>query len=157
MPIETVLKNRDWDFHFSICWANENWTRKWDGGDNDVIFEQKNNKDDPLLFIKDVAPILNDERYILENGKPILTVYRIDLLDDPKRYADTWRDYFRKKFNKELWLVGCTNFKNFNPKDVGFDATMDLTPTSSSNIELKPWVDDRKFLTDQYVGCVCNY
>ncbi len=151
-PINTILKNKDWDFNFSICWANENWTKKWDGGDKDIIFEQKNDPEDPLKFIKDVAPILNDPRYIQENGKPILTVYRVDLLDDAKRYADIWRDYFKKEFGKELWLIGCTNFKNFDPSDVGFDATMDFTPTGSSSQELKPWVDDRKFLNDIYEG-----
>jgi lipopolysaccharide biosynthesis protein len=151
LPINTVLNNKDWDFNFSICWANENWTKKWDGGDNDIIFEQKNAPDDPLKFIEDVAPILNDPRYIHEDGKPILTVYRIDLLDDPKRYAKIWRDYFREKFGKELWLVGCTNFKNFDPVEFNFDATMDFTPTGSSNPELKPWVDDRKFLTPEFI------
>ena len=156
IPINTLLKNKDWDFNFSICWANENWTRKWDGGDKDIIFEQKNNPDDPLKFIKDVAPILNDSRYIQENGKPILTVYRVDLLDDASRYAEIWRDYFKKEFGKELWLVGCTNFKNFDPSEVGFDATMDFTPTGSSSQELKPWVDDRKFLNDEYEGKILD-
>ena len=148
-PIEEFYKNKDWDFNYSICWANENWTRRWDGSENDVIFEQKDAEDDPLKFIKDVAHYLNDDRYIQENGRPILTVYRVDLLEDPKRYAKIWRDYFREKYGKELWLIGCTNFKNFTPEEVGFDALMDMTPTNSSNPEIKPWVTDKKFLTNK--------
>lgn len=148
-PIEEFYKNKDWDFNYSICWANENWTRRWDGSENDVIFEQKDAEDDPLKFIKDVAHYLNDDRYIQENGCPILTVYRVDLLEDPKRYAKIWRDYFREKYGKELWLIGCTNFKNFTPEEVGFDALMDMTPTNSSNPAIKPWVTDRRILTDQ--------
>jgi len=150
LPINTILKNSDWDFHFSICWANENWTRKWDGGENDIIFEQKDNDDDPLNFIKDVAPILNDKRYILENGKPILTVYRVELLNDPKRYVDAWRKYFKETFNKELWLIGHTYSKDVDPISVGFDATMDFTPIGSLQPTLKPWVDDRKYLTEEF-------
>lgn len=151
LPINTILQNKDWDFHFSICWANENWTRKWDGGDNEIIFEQKNLPDDPLKFIKDVSPILNDKRYIHEGNKPILTVYRVELLDDPKRYVDTWRKYFKDKFNKELWLVGHTYDVNVSPKDFGFDATMDFTPIASLQPTLKPWVDDRKYITHDFV------
>ncbi len=150
LPINTILANPDWDFHFSICWANENWTRKWDGGDNDIIFEQKNNADDPLRFIEDVSPILNDPRYIHENGKPILTVYRVELLDKPERYVKVWRKYFKDTFGKELWLVGHTYTKSVDPVALGFDATMDFTPVGSLQPELKPWVDDRKYLTDSF-------
>ena len=151
-PINTVLENPDWDFNFSICWANENWTRKWDGGDKDIIFEQKDLPGDPLKFIQDVAPILNDKRYITEDGKPILTVYRVDLLTDPNRHTKIWREYFSKEFGKELWLVGCTNFKNFKPSDYGFDALMDFTPTGSTSAELKPWVGDEKIINNQFTN-----
>lgn len=150
LPINTILENPSWDFNFSICWANENWTRKWDGGDNEIIFEQKNLPNDPLRFIEDVSPILNDVRYIRENDKPILTVYRVELLDDPKRYVDTWRKYYRETFNQELWLIGHTYDVKVNPKDFGFDATMDFTPIASLQPTLKPWVDDRKYLTEQF-------
>lgn len=150
LPINTIMDHPEWDFHFSICWANENWTRKWDGGENDIIFEQKDNEEDPLNFIKDVAPILNDERYIQENGKPILTVYRVELLNDPQRYVDAWRKYFKDTFNKELWLIGHTYLKEVDPLKVGFDATMDFTPIGSLQPTLKPWVDDRKYLTEEF-------
>lgn len=152
MPINTILENKDWDFNFSICWANENWTRKWDGGDNEIIFEQKNLSDDPLRFIQDVSPILNDPRYIHENGKPMLTVYRVELLDDPRSYVKAWRKYFRDTFQKELWLVGHTYDATVNPLKLGFDATMDFTPIGSLQPTLKPWVDDRKYLTDDIIS-----
>lgn len=148
MPINTILEHPEWDFHFTICWANENWTRKWDGGDNEIIFEQKNLPEDPLRFIEDVSSILNDERYICEDKKPILTVYRVELLDDPDRYVKVWRRYFIEKFGKELWLVGHSYDAAVNPKDYGFDATMDFTPINSLQPTLKPWVDDRKYLTN---------
>lgn len=152
LAINTILKNKDWNFNFSICWANENWTRKWDGGDDDIIFEQKNLPDDPIKFIEDVSPILNDPRYILENNKPVLTVYRVELLDDPKKYVDTWRKYFKDNFNKELWLIGHTYDIKVNPKDFGFNATMDFTPIGSLQPTLKPWVDDRKYITHDFVN-----
>lgn len=151
LPLNTILNNPAWNFHFSICWANENWTRKWDGGSSEVIFEQKNKPDDPINFIKDVAPILNDTRYIHENGRPVLTIYRVELLEDPKRYVDIWRNYFKDNFNKDLWLVGHSYSKNVDPVDFGFDATMDFTPIDSLQPDLKPWIDDRKYLTEEFI------
>lgn len=150
LPINTMLDNPEWNFNFSICWANENWTRKWDGGSNEIIFEQKNAKDDPLRFIEDVSPILNDKRYICEGDKPILTVYRVELLDDPARYVRVWRRYFKKKFKKDLWLIGHSYSSDINPLEFGFDATMDFAPIGSLQPTLKPWVDDRKYLTESF-------
>jgi len=141
-PIETFFEHKEWDFHFSICWANENWTRKWDGGDSEVIIGQTHRPDDPERFIEDVAPMLCDERYICEDGKPILTVYRVEQLDDAARYAQVWRSYFREHYGRELWLIACTSFSNVDPQAIGFDATMDFAPINSPNPSVKPYISD---------------
>ena len=105
-PIESFLEHGEWDFNFMICWANENWTKRWDGMDNEIIIGQKYNDDDPLKFIQDVAPILNDSRYITFDGdRPILAVYRPSTISNIDEYAAIWREYFRKEFGKELYLV----------------------------------------------------
>ena len=38
-PIEALLAG-DLEFPFCIMWANENWTRRWDGNSNDVLLGQ---------------------------------------------------------------------------------------------------------------------
>jgi len=58
LPVESFIENKDWDFNFMICWANENWTKRWDGLDNEVIMSQKYLEKDALSFIKDVEHIL---------------------------------------------------------------------------------------------------
>ena len=37
LPIRRMLKSGKPDFPFCICWANENWTRRWDGREDDVL------------------------------------------------------------------------------------------------------------------------
>jgi lipopolysaccharide biosynthesis protein len=130
-PIKTVLKHSEWDFHFAICWANENWTKRWDGRNDDIILSQEYHEGDPLAFITEVAPILNDQRYITKDGKPVLVVYRASELKNPKRYAKVWRDYFKKQFNKELYLVSSMGFEVNDPAEYGFDVGLDFSPQTN--------------------------
>lgn len=131
IPIESFLKNTNWNFNFMISWANENWTKRWDGMDSDVIIGQKYNDDDPLRFIKDVSPILNDKRYITIDGKrPVLAVYRPSTIPNIKEYASIWREYFRKEYDKELYLIVGNNHSDSDPREYGFDALYDFSPGS---------------------------
>lgn len=163
-PLKSFMNHTEWDFNFSICWANENWTKRWDGRDSEIIIEQAYREEDPLLFIKDVEYILLDKRYITENGKPILTVYRASELKDPKRYAEVWREYFRNKHNKELQLVSCLSFDDQDPREYGFDAALDFSPLSAFfKAELFPdrtfpYIDvNHRLLDINFSGVVADY
>jgi lipopolysaccharide biosynthesis protein len=129
-PINSILEHPEWDFNFSICWAYVYWSKRWYVSEDEVIIAQKYRKEDPINFIKDVAQILNDKRYITQDGKPILSVYRTTHLDDPKRYAEVWREYFKDKFGKELYLIAVNSFNDDDPRTYGFDAAMDFMPMS---------------------------
>ena len=73
-PLQMMLDAGTPDFPFCICWANENWTRTWDGLEADVLLHQEHTAESDLAFIKDVLPILKDPRYIRVNGAPLLLV-----------------------------------------------------------------------------------
>lgn len=130
-PLDSFLNHKEWDFNFTICWANENWTKRWDGRDSEVIVAQKYEKDDPLKFIKDVEHILLDPRYVRENDKPVLLVFRASEMKQPEEYAAVWRNYFRKMHKTELHLVSIVSFEDKDPRDYGFDAGLDFAPQSS--------------------------
>ena len=91
-PFNEVLASGKPDFPFCLCWANENWTRVWDGGEKNVLLEQKYSHEDDLAHIESLIPAFRDERYIRIDGKPLFLVYRTGLLPNPARTAEIWRE-----------------------------------------------------------------
>ncbi len=128
-PIKKLLANKELDFPFCVCWANENWTRKWDGHTDDIIFGQLHNEKDDIDFIKGLVPYFSDERYIKVDGKPMLLIYRTELFPDIRQTAQTWREELRNAGLGELYLVRVESFaKGIIPEEIGFDAAVEFAP-----------------------------
>lgn len=96
-PLDLILDNKDIDFPFMIVWANENWTRRWDGKTKDVLIEQKYTEGDPYNFINDLKPILLDERYIRVDGKPVIAIYEPASIPNLRETVGIWRKEARKQ------------------------------------------------------------
>ena len=88
LPIRRMLERGQPDFPFCICWANENWTRRWDGQESEILIGQQHSPKDDLAFFKNIEPILLHKNYIRIDGKPLLIVYQPSLLPDAKATAD---------------------------------------------------------------------
>jgi len=90
-PLAQMLARETPTLPFCISWANENWTRRWDGLDHEVLLRQDYDGDWAERFIRDALPVLADSRYIRVAGAALLLVYRVDLLPDAPRVAELWR------------------------------------------------------------------
>ena len=129
-PIEQLLAHPELDFPFCINWANENWTRRWDGCDSDILLAQKHSDEDDLAFIADAARYLKDHRYIRVDGKPLLMLYRPSLLPDAKTTALRWREWCIKNGIGEIYLVLTHSFDSIDPYTIGFDAAVEFAPNN---------------------------
>jgi len=79
-PMQNLLSSPDIDFPFALCWANESWTRRWDGLESDVLLAQTFSEGWQDRFFDDLLPALRDPRYLHVGGKPLLVVYRVGQL-----------------------------------------------------------------------------
>ena len=127
-PVNQLLADPSLDIDFCLCWANENWTRRWDGADHDVLISQKHSAEDDIAFFEDILPALRDPRYICVDGKPFLIVYRAALLPDAAATVARWRKQALQAGLPGLYLVAARAFGLIDPRPYGFDATVEFPP-----------------------------
>jgi len=131
-PFNDVLRSGEPDFPFCLCWANENWSRAWDGSNKHMLLEQQHSIEDDRRHIHALLPALADPRYIRINGKPLFLVYRTELLPEPARTAAIWREEAHRAGIGDLYLARVEQFVNdINPVSIGFDAAIEFAPSGN--------------------------
>jgi len=127
-PLQELLASGKPDFPFCICWANENWTRRWDGQEKEILVQQKYSEEDDRKHIGELIPVFQDKRYIRINGKPLFLVYRTSDLPDPARTAEIWREEARAAGLGELHLCRVESMDKTDPHEIGFDSAVEFAP-----------------------------
>ena len=129
-PFDEVLASGKPDFPFCLCWANENWTRVWDGLEKDVLIEQSYSEEDDRQHIRWLASAFRDKRYIKVEDRPLFLVYRARSIPDPVKTTSIWRDEARKLGFRELYLCRVESFAEERepPAHLGFDASVEFQP-----------------------------
>jgi lipopolysaccharide biosynthesis protein len=148
-PLEIILENPDIDLRFCLNWANEPWTRRWDGGTGDVIAEQNHSLDDDRNYIRSIVPALSDERYIRIDGRPLLMVYRPALFPDFRATIDVWREYLVSAGLGNPYIVTPQAFDDNDPTKWGADAAAGFPPHNGGwdlpRVRHRLHLFDRKF------------
>jgi lipopolysaccharide biosynthesis protein len=153
-PLNEVLRLRKPDFPFCICWANEPWTRNWDGKHAEILMPQEHTHETDERFILDLLPVLRDERYIRINGRPLLLIYRTELLPDLAPTALVWRDVASKN-GIDLYLCRVESFAREDPASINFDASCEFPPNISG---IMPGdVSKMSFCPDGFEGNLYDY
>lgn len=129
-PFNEVLNSGEPDFPFCLCWANENWTRRWDGQDQQILMEQVYSEEDDRQHLRVLAQAFRDPRYIRVDSKPLFLVYRASKIPHPYQTTETWRDEARKLGIGEIFLCRVESFytEHTDPTSLGFDAAVEFQP-----------------------------
>ncbi len=130
-PLELFCKSSA-DINFCLCWANESWTRNWDGKDNNILYEQQfDATQEPLRIVRMMERFIHDPRYMAVDGKPLLLIYRAELINDIQKMAQAWRNYWREKYKTDLYLCLVDSMERSSgasrpPEELGFDAAVEF-------------------------------
>ena len=132
LPIQQYVDDSNLDLPFCLCWANENWTRRWDGLDSDILITQDHSPEDDMAFIGYISRYRRDPRYIRSQGKPLLIGYRPILLPSAKKTAKRWRIWCRENDIGEIYLAYTQSFESVNPRKYGFDGAIEFPPNNTT-------------------------
>jgi lipopolysaccharide biosynthesis protein len=131
-PLHNLLNSSEPDFPFCLSWANENWTRTWDGQDKQVLMKQEYDLEDDRAHIQYLMQFFKDPRYIKIGNKPVFLMYRSELHPNIVEASKVWREEAKKEGFDDLYLIRMENFvKNIDPASHGFDAGMEFAPDTA--------------------------
>lgn len=130
-PLELMLQDGEPNKPFLFCWANEQWTKRWDGGNNEILIEQEySDLDGNIKHFNYLIPFFKSKNYIKKFNKPIFIFYRIEDKDieDIKNIIRIWNDLAIKEgfdgihfmrflgpFNNKIILEDINGYVEFAP------------------------------------------
>lgn len=127
-PLEQLLRRADIEFPFCLMWANENWTRTWDGFEQNVLLEQEYGENDEALLIAEFSRYFDDARYIRIDGRPLVILYRPGLIPDAASTFERWRQRWRNTHNCDPIILMAQGFGDHDPRPFGLDGAIEFPP-----------------------------
>ena len=156
-PIEQMLASGKPDFPFCLCWANENWTRRWDGQDQDVLIAQAHSSEDDDAVIRDLMRYFRDRRYIRIDGRPLVLVYRVTLFPDFAATARRWRTACREQGIGEIYIAMVESLElvhmQADPARFGCDASVEFPPQELAETK----APSGEIINPEFKGQVADY
>jgi len=131
-PTDLMLANSSLDMPFCLCWANENWSRRWDGQESNILIAQDYNPETYEDFAKDLAPYFSDTRYITANGKALFLIYRPDEVPDLPKLVKAIKAQAKLCGHDGAMVLGAETFitpgRQEDPRPKGLDGAVEFPP-----------------------------
>lgn len=158
-PLDLFLESKEINFPFCLCWANENWTRRFESISGEVIMKQSTTVESYERFIFSLEKYFNDERYFSINGKKVLIVYQPTYIPNCEYVIDYWRRVCNEKGIGDIYIIAVkTPVDSIDFISLGFDALTEFQPRNvgmSDEIRVSP--KDMKFFVESFYGNIFDY
>ena len=131
-PFKEVLRLKEPDFPFCLCWANESWWKKMWNKDTSmkegskILAEQKYlGEEDNKKHFYALLDAFKDSRYIRINDRPLFMIYRPLFFDNIDKFISQWNELAKANGLNGFHFVGYSLLpdKEYDSiKSLGFDA-----------------------------------
>ncbi len=156
-PLDMFLNNPQIDYPFCLCWANESWTRRFDGSSGEIIMYQNESVESYKAFIESIKIYVKDKRYIRVNGRPVLIIYRPSFIPDCPDVLAYWRSYCQQEGLGNPYLIGVKeNTFDGDLLSLGFDAQSEFHPGTVFRY-CRNITAEINFVRNDFSGLVMDY
>ena len=141
-PLDIFLSNIDIYFKFLLIWANEDWTRRWNGYEGSILIKQEYKENDIYDFIKDIKKYIIDKRYIKVNDKPVIGLYEPKKIPNLSNTILNWRNKAKEIGFDDIYIIACLNNYRFEEmKNLKlFNGVYEFSPRDSLQNSVKPYL-----------------
>lgn len=127
-PLEALLQSDTPDFPFCLSWANEPWTRRWDGSDDEILMPQDyGDEADWAEHFIELLKAFNDKRYIRIENKPLFVIYRPGLIPRCEEMLEYWNRLAVQHGLQGIYFVRTLGGFDI-PNQAGFEASVEFEP-----------------------------
>lgn len=155
-PVEHILADPTLDMPFTLMWANENWTRTWDGMEKEVLLQQNYDPAKDSDLVDDLARHFKDPRYIRIDGRPLFFIYRPGQIPNAAVTIVKWRRLFETRHKMSPLILMAQGFGDTDPNQYGLDGAIEFPPHKLCE-GLHGDVDPDELLDSSYSGKVIQY
>lgn len=130
-PTNIVMDSPELDFPFCLAWANETWSRRWDGRDHHILQEQTHRPERRIwqAHFDYLYRAWSDPRAVKVDGKPVFLIYRAHRILQIGDMFDFWREAAHRRGLPGIYLVSMKQYEFPIPEVLKhFDATMQFQP-----------------------------
>jgi hypothetical protein len=130
-PTRIFLTSKAFDFPFCLAWANETWSRRWDGKERHVLQLQTH---EPSVekweqHFQYLIRAWLDDRAIRIDGKPVFLIYRPHKIEDIRNMFDYWQSRARTYGLDGLYFIVLKQYEYPPPfHEDHFDGTVHFQP-----------------------------
>ncbi len=130
-PTNLMLDSKDLDFPFCLAWANETWSRRWDGQDHHILQEQTHRPDKTMweMHFNYLFRAWNDQRAIKIDGRQVFLIYRPHKIEKIGEMFAYWRTLAQQRGLSGLYFIAMKQMEYPEPDILShFDASMHFQP-----------------------------
>jgi hypothetical protein len=112
-PTNLFLGMKDLDIGFCLSWANETWSRRWDGQEHQILQLQTHTPSVAAWgrHFDYLIKAWTDPRALRIDGKPIFMIYRPDKIEKPGEMFDYWQSRARAHGLDGLYFIAVSQYK----------------------------------------------
>jgi O-antigen biosynthesis protein len=151
-PLEMLHQNKDIDIKYCLMWANESWSKRWID-EQEVIIAQRHDSKIDCEFIHSIIPYLKDNRYLRYEGKPVISIYRQNLMTD-RSAIDYWRQACRDAGLGEILIMSVPGYGTVD--DAGLDGVLQFPPSGDIQEFRVKGAENASFFNKKFEGYLKN-